>query len=304
MDFNSRNVNPAVDAIYTTDLNTPPVVTTNPKNRLEKNILKIGVPQIEANLLYSGIVRGKILNIDVAQVFAPRAVAFFTSKIANAGCKIAVAFDETQYQKGTQNAQKYAKPNLLEKFHQNVFFWGVPQDIPPNAILEKAKNESIDCLLLCDFWYRTSGKKGDTRVRDLAEAVSKTNVAVIVLSQVKYPTWLSNYRTDGSPAQTTLLKYCQCAILIRPILGNEKNSVNESFFEGIRWEIRNSASNKIPSEILFAQRDETGFLYKRTLNCTYARGYKDRPHSQLGFSFESPNGSSEFPREIKVATLC
>lgn len=297
MSFQTQLVNRNFGVIHSTDLNTPPLLQRFGTPR--KEVLKIGVDQIEANLLYAGVERGKILNIDVFDFFYHRSICFFTSKIAETGKKIAVVFDDVQYSKMTPSIQKYVKPNVSETFHPNIAFWGADQNIA--AILGKAKKESFDFLLLCDFWHHSNENR---KVKNLADAVSKTDIAVLTLSQIKTPSWVTNYRDKKYPALETLDAHCQCNILIRPALSVENHCQNEKILEDFRIKARASGSGKIQSQMLFSQKAETGEIFRDTLDCAFARGYLDRPHTLLGFSFEPQNNYGDFCDSIKVSTLC
>lgn len=297
MTTQNQLVNSAFGVIHSTDLNTPPQLQSYRSSSQE--VLKIGVDQIEANLLYSGVERGKILNIDVFDSFYIRSICFFTSKIAETGKRIAVVFDDVQYSKITPSVQKFVKPNVSESFHKNIAFWGADQNI--TAILGKAKKESFDFLLLCDFWHHSNETK---KVKNLADAVSKTDIAVLTLSQIKTPSWCTNYRDRKYPALETLDAHCQCNILIRPVLSAENHCKNEKILEDFRIKIRASGSGKIQSQMLFSQKAVTGEIFRDTLDCVFARGYYERPHTLLGFSFEPQNNNGDFYDGIKVSTLC
>lgn len=271
----------------------PPRVT--PKAQAQKEVLSLGVKEFDSNLLFGGVERGKILNVEVYDRFFEKAVTFFLCALTSTGKKIAVVFNNAFfYSQNVDRIKKCAVLHINEKYQKNVLIWGT--DKHPKLILDKAKENEVDFLLLADFWNRSDSP---TRVGEFASLMKETDIAAIVISQLQFPSWQNNYRKNVT-AMATLLKHCQCSILMRPVLTFERDYVNAVKLKKIRNDLNKSASKRVPSEVLFFQKDSDDIFFKEKLECTFRRGGYDGMSRDLGFDFVLNPTADDFQQ----ATLC
>lgn len=253
------------------------------KPKSKKEVLPIGDPFVDSNLLYGGVERGRILNIEAFDKYAKKTIYYFACKIARTNKKIAIAVPYDPNKQFARDIIKYVTPNLEKEFQKNVKIYGLACGL--HGVFDFFRNEKIkfDFVLIYDLW-----RKSDSmwKVKDAAFLTDKINSAVIVVSPLKAPSAVSEYRDRQYPAFSTILKYCQGNILIRPILKHEKIFTNDAEIRKVWDPAKNSGSYKLPSEMVFLQKDDDGNFYTEKQNFFFSRGYLGRPKTLLGFSFE------------------
>lgn len=261
--------------------------------KTQKEVLPVGETFIDSNLLCGGVERGRILNIEAFDKYAKKAIYYFTCKIAQTNKKIAVVVPYEADKKFAKDIVKYVTPNLGKEAQKNVKIYGLACGL--HGIFDFFKNEKskFDFILIYDLWRKSNSL---SRVRDAAYLASKTNSAFIVISPLKAPTTINNYRDKEYPAFQTILKHCQCNVLARPILRQEKIFLDENEMVKVWAAARNSGCYRLPSEMVFIQKDAEGNVYTEKQLCAFTRGSLNRNHTLLCFTFGNETRTPPTPK--------